>query len=160
MNKSGAQAVNSQSLTFETNYTQKLHFYAVSGHKPPPDDQTIQFWHQVSKQFWKLWSHGFLGTKFRGGLEFCINGRRFFQRERLLCDWLAGPSLMGGIPRLVLKNPSYTPLNTFSPFLVFPLRPQWACDWMWNITLLYFGHEFIHPKSHKQNNWCYYHWPM
>ena len=42
-------------LNFETNYTQKLHFYAVSGHKQPPDDQTLQFLHKVSKQFWKLW---------------------------------------------------------------------------------------------------------
>ena len=50
---------NSQSWTFETDYTQKLHFYAVSGHKQPSDDQTIQFGHQVSKQFWKLWSTRF-----------------------------------------------------------------------------------------------------
>ena len=40
-NKSGAWAGNSQSWTFETNYIQKLHFYAFSGHKQLPDDQTI-----------------------------------------------------------------------------------------------------------------------
>ena len=48
VNKSGAKAVNSQSWTFETNYTQTLHFYAVSGHKQPPEDQTIKCWHQGS----------------------------------------------------------------------------------------------------------------
>ena len=56
VNKSGAYAVNSQSWTFETDYTQILHFYAVSEHKQSPDNQTIQFLHQVSKKFWKLWS--------------------------------------------------------------------------------------------------------
>ena len=40
VNKSGAYEVNSQSWTFETNYTQKLHFYDASGHKQPPDNQT------------------------------------------------------------------------------------------------------------------------
>ncbi len=80
-------------LNFETNYTQKLHFYAVSGHKQPPDDQTIQFWHQVSKQFWKLWSTRFFWDQAYGGSEFFINGGRFFQRERVLWGWLAGPFL-------------------------------------------------------------------
>ena len=54
--------------------------------------QTIQFWHQVSKQFWKLWSTRFFGDQVKGGSEFCIKGWKFFQWERLLCGWLAGPS--------------------------------------------------------------------
>ena len=70
VNKSGAKAVNSQSWTFETNYTQKWHFYAVPGHKQQPDNQTIKFWHQVSK--------------FRGG-------HNFWLPERVLWGWLAGP---------------------------------------------------------------------
>ena len=48
VNKSWAEAVNRQSWTFETDYTQKLHLYPVSWHKQPPDDQTVKFWHQVS----------------------------------------------------------------------------------------------------------------
>ena len=57
--KSRASAVISQSWTFKTNHTQNLHFYAVCWHKQPPDDQTIQFWHQVSKQFGNLWATQF-----------------------------------------------------------------------------------------------------
>ena len=53
-------------LNFKTQLHSKIAFYAVSGHKQPPVDQTIQFWHQMSKQFWKLWLTGFFWTKFRG----------------------------------------------------------------------------------------------
>ena len=42
-NHSRVYAVSSQSWTFETDYTQKLNFHAVSWHKEPPDNQTIQF---------------------------------------------------------------------------------------------------------------------
>ena len=31
-------AVNSQSLTFESNYTKKFNFYVVCWHKQPPDN--------------------------------------------------------------------------------------------------------------------------
>ena len=55
VSKSRAEAVNSHHWTFETYCTQNLHFYAVYWQKQPLDDQTIQFWHQVSEQFWKLW---------------------------------------------------------------------------------------------------------
>ena len=48
VNKSWAEAVHGQNWTFETDNTQKLHFYAVSWHKHLPDDQTVKFWHQVS----------------------------------------------------------------------------------------------------------------
>jgi hypothetical protein len=66
-----------------------LHFYAVSGHKQPPDDQTIQFWLEVSKQFWKLWSIRFLGTKFRGGQNFALTVGGFFnERVYSAADWL------------------------------------------------------------------------
>ena len=92
-NKSGAGPVNSQSWTFETNYTQKLHFYAISRHKQPPDNQTIKFWHQVSKKFYDMITTVFLGPSWGGGSEFFINGGSFFfQRERVLWSWLAGPS--------------------------------------------------------------------
>ena len=32
-----------------------MHFNDVCWHKQPPDNQTLQFLHQVSQQFWKLW---------------------------------------------------------------------------------------------------------
>ena len=34
----------------------------------------------------------FWGPSLGGGSELCIKGGRFFQRERVLCGWLAGPS--------------------------------------------------------------------
>ena len=75
VNKSGAKAVNSQSWTFETNYTQKWHFYAVPGHKQQPDNQTIKFWHQVSK--------------FRGGHNLLLTVGVFSnEREYSGADWL------------------------------------------------------------------------
>ena len=44
----------------------------------PPDNQTIQLWHQVSQQFWMLWPTRFFGTKFRGDRTFFNYGWRFF----------------------------------------------------------------------------------
>ena len=44
---------SNQSCTFETDYTLKYHLYAICWHKQSPDNQTIQFWHQVSGQFRK-----------------------------------------------------------------------------------------------------------
>ena len=81
VNKSGAKAVHSQSWTFETSYTQKLHFYAVSGHKQPPDDQTSNS---------ESYNHpGFYGTKFRGGQNFLLIVGVFFNaREYSDADWL------------------------------------------------------------------------
>ena len=92
----GEQIRSLSSKELKLNFWNQLHpkiaFYAVSGHKQSPDNQTIQFWHQVSKEFWKLWlTHFFLGPSL-GGVRFLKNGGRFFQRERVLCGWLAGPS--------------------------------------------------------------------
>ena len=70
----------------------KWHFYAVPGHKQPPDNQIIQFWHQVPKQFWKLWPTHFFGTEFKGGHNVFIYSGRLSQRERVLWGWLAGSS--------------------------------------------------------------------
>ena len=44
-------------LNFRNRLHQQLHLYAVCLHKQPPDDQTIQLGHQVSKQFWKHDQH-------------------------------------------------------------------------------------------------------
>ena len=65
-----AKAVNSQSWTFETNYTQKLHFYAVCGHKQPPDDQTIKLCPSNSESYDR---RRFLGPSL-GESEFYITG--------------------------------------------------------------------------------------
>ena len=55
VNQSWAYAVSSQSWTFKTDLTQKLHFYTVSWHKQSSNNQTIQFWLRESMQFKKLW---------------------------------------------------------------------------------------------------------
>ena len=88
VNKSRAEAVISQSGTFETDYTQNLHLYAVCWHKQPPDAQTIQFWHQVSRLFRKLWLTWFLGTNFKGGQNFLFTMGCFYkEREYSGADW-------------------------------------------------------------------------
>ena len=80
-----------------------MQFYAFSGHKQPPDDQTIQFWHQASKQFWKLWSTWFFGTKFRGDHNWLITVGGFFnKREYCEAEWLV-PVLVSGFLFQFLK---------------------------------------------------------
>ena len=77
--------------TFEIDYTLR-YFKSVCWHQQPPDNQTIKNWHQVSMQFWKIWSTRFFGTQLRGdqNLLFTVGG--FFQQERVLWGWLTGPS--------------------------------------------------------------------
>ena len=71
-------------LKILTNYTQKLHFYVVSRHKQPPDDQTIQCQHQVSKKILKAMIDKVFMRPSLGGLKDIINGGRIFQQERQL----------------------------------------------------------------------------
>ena len=76
-------------LIFWNKLHPKLHFYAVCWHKQLPDDQTVQFWHQVSQQFWKLWLTRFFGTKLRGGQNFLFTMGGFSnEREYSGANWL------------------------------------------------------------------------
>ena len=90
VNHSGACAVSSQSSTCETDYTQKLHFYAVSWHKQPPDNQPIQFDLNCQCNLESYDRHHFFGTKFRRGFEFFLStvGGFFNKRENSGADWL------------------------------------------------------------------------
>ena len=54
--------------------------------------QNHTIWHQVSRQFWKLWLTQFFWDQEKGWSEFFINSWKFFQQERVLWGWLAGPS--------------------------------------------------------------------
>ena len=91
VNLSRAYSEGSQSWTFETDYTQKLHCYAVSWHKKPPDKQII-FWLKISMKSRKLWQTQFFGINFKGSrIFFFFTKLRFFQQERVLWGWLAGP---------------------------------------------------------------------
>ena len=75
--------------TFEIDYTLR-YFKSVCWHQQPPDNQTIKNWHQVSMQFWKIWSTRFFGTQLRGdqNLLFTVGGFFFNKREYSGDDWL------------------------------------------------------------------------
>ena len=71
----------------------QLHFYAVSWHKEPHDDQTIQFGHEVSMHFGKLWLTQSFWHQVQGGSDFFYffyYGCRFYQQEKEYsgADWL------------------------------------------------------------------------
>ena len=76
-------------LNFWNRLDPKIAFLYHCWHKQPPDDQTIQFWHQVSKQFWKIWQTRFFWRKFKGGQNFLFTVRGFYnEREYSGADWL------------------------------------------------------------------------
>ena len=79
-----AQAGNSKSWTFETDYTPKLHFYVVWQHKRPPHNQTTQFWDQVWKHFKKLSPTQFFWDRVWGGKNFYLQLGVFLTRESAL----------------------------------------------------------------------------
>ena len=54
-----------QKLNLWNRLDQKYNLYAVCRHKQPSENQTKQFWHHVSMEFWKLFPTHFLGTKFK-----------------------------------------------------------------------------------------------
>ena len=69
---------------------QKLAFCAVSCHKQHPDNKTMQFWHQVSMQFWSSYDrYGTKGTKFGGGQNLLFTSGCFYnERECSSANWL------------------------------------------------------------------------
>ena len=56
--------------------------------------------------------HGFFWDQVYGGLEYFINGRRFFQRERVLWGWLAGPYHTSMVNNWFWQTPLNLPLWT------------------------------------------------
>ena len=78
LNKLGAYAINSQSLTFETDYIQKVQFYAVCWHKQRPDNQTKIKCQSLSESYEQ---HNFFGTKFRGGQHFSFTLEGFLNKR-------------------------------------------------------------------------------
>ena len=85
-------------------HQKKLHFYAICWHKQPPNDQTTQFWHQVSKEFWETWPTRFFGTKFSGGHNFSFT-MGASPNEYSEADWM-DPLL--GKSRYILPCKSWT----------------------------------------------------
>ena len=75
-------------FNFWTNYTIKLHCYAVSWHKPPLDDHI--FLTSSDNAIRKAVTNSFFWLQVKGGSELFIYGWRSFQEERVLLGWLAG----------------------------------------------------------------------
>ena len=84
--------MNSYSWTFEIDHTKKLHLNDVCWNKQPLDNQTMQLWHQISKQIYNLRQTPFFWDQLWECFKFCILVGNFFQQERLCSLWLARSS--------------------------------------------------------------------
>ena len=80
-------------LNFWNPLQQKIALSCRFLYKQPPDDQAYKCDTKCQSNSDCYYQHSLFGTKLRGGGSlFFINVGRFFQQERVLWSWMAGPS--------------------------------------------------------------------